>query len=590
MLDLEDVGESGAHGGSLPVGEPVVPPRRRGVPPSTLVPRLVRRLLVALGVVAGVVLAVVVAWGIDLRAHDGKVVRNVELAGRMVGGLRAAEVANVARAVAPGVSGAAITVQAPGGGFTTDAKTLGVSVSDTATARDAMDVGRTGAVPRRLLAWLRSLVAHQRAPLRVRVDRGVVYRTVRTKDPGPRTEPTEPTLRWSKGDYEVVDGKDGRGIDAADVIAGLPTAAARGAPFVVRVDRGKVAPRWSEDDVKALASRAKELVDSSFTVRAGGASARVPLSTARSWVRSSSAEDDLQLALDRDDTLDDLGRLLSDAGEPATETTFVVDGGQVRIVAGSAGTRCCGTDAVARLERRLLRPTPATAGAPPSSAPVDLPLTTRPPSLTVEEAQALGIKEPVGGFTTKHAAGEPRVTNIHRIADLLRGTVIKPGATFSVNKAVGKRTTEKGFVVAPVIENGLHAEDVGGGISQFATTLFNAAFFAGLDFGEYQSHSLKIGRYPKGREATMGYPHPDLEIENTTPYGVLIWPTYDARSITVTLYSTKYVEAVQSGQTEAPRGACTRVTTERTRTYLDGRAKVDHVFATYRPAEGVACS
>ncbi len=87
----------------------------------------------------------------------------------------------------------------------------------------------------------------------------------------------------------------------------------------------------------------------------------------------------------------------------------------------------------------------------------------------------------------------------------------------------------------------------------------------------------------------MGYPHPDLEIKNTTPYGVLIWPSYTGTTITVTLYSTKYAEGQQTGQTEGPRGPCTRVVTERTRSYVDGTTKKDRVFALYRPEEGVQC-
>jgi vancomycin resistance protein YoaR len=167
--------------------------------------------------------------------------------------------------------------------------------------------------------------------------------------------------------------------------------------------------------------------------------------------------------------------------------------------------------------------------------------------------------------------------------------VIQPNESFSVNERIGKRTKEKGFVVAGVIQDGMLAEDVGGGVSQFATTLFNAAFFAGLDFGEYQSHSLYFSRYPRGREATLGFPHPDLVVKNSTPYGVLVWPTYTSTTITVTLYSTKHAEAVQSGQTETPRGPCTRVVTQRTRTYPDGTKKTDSVSALYRPEEGVNC-
>jgi vancomycin resistance protein YoaR len=140
-----------------------------------------------------------------------------------------------------------------------------------------------------------------------------------------------------------------------------------------------------------------------------------------------------------------------------------------------------------------------------------------------------------------------------------------------------------------VIENGLFSEDVGGGISQFATTLFNAAFFAGLDFAEYQSHSIYISRYPYGREATLSYPKPDLRLRNDTPYGVMIWPSYTSSSIRVSMYSTRHLVAEQTGQTQGPRGNCTRVTTERTRTWEDGRVEVDKVYAVYRPEEGVNC-
>jgi vancomycin resistance protein YoaR len=280
---------------------------------------------------------------------------------------------------------------------------------------------------------------------------------------------------------------------------------------------------------------------------------------------------------------DDLERALKDVGEDPVEARFSVDGGRVVIHPGKDGTRCCAPEAARNLERALL-------GAQMPAAPVNVPLRPEPPKLSTEDAEKLRIAEPVASFTTDHPAGQPRVRNIHRIADLLRGTVIRPGATFSVNDTVGRRTTAKGFVSAPVIEEGRFSEGVGGGISQFATTLFNAGFFAGLEFPEYQSHSIYISRYPYGREATLNYPRPDLKIRNTTPYGVLIWPSYTERSITVTLYSTKYYEAAQTGQTRAPSGACTRVTTERTRTRVtDGEKSVDRVAAVYRPAEGVNC-
>ena len=101
------------------------------------------------------------------------------------------------------------------------------------------------------------------------------------------------------------------------------------------------------------------------------------------------------------------------------------------------------------------------------------------------------------GFTTYYNPGEPRVTNIHRIADIVDGTLVLPGHEFSMNDVVGQRTLDKGFVVAGAIRDGKHVDEVGGGVSQFATTTFNAAYFCGLDITSYQAHSEYFTRYPR---------------------------------------------------------------------------------------------
>ena len=101
--------------------------------------------------------------------------------------------------------------------------------------------------------------------------------------------------------------------------------------------------------------------------------------------------------------------------------------------------------------------------------------------------------------------------------------------------------------------------------------------------------SIYISRYPYGREATLSYPKPDLVIRNPTPHGVLIWTSYTPSSVTVTLYSTRWARGEQTGQSESKVGECTRVRTERTRTFVDGRTAVDAFFALYRPEEGVRC-
>ncbi len=159
-----------------------------------------------------------------------------------------------------------------------------------------------------------------------------------------------------------------------------------------------------------------------------------------------------------------------------------------------------------------------------------------PPGLTTEAAEKLGIKGLVTGFTTHHPCCQPRVINIHRIADIMNGALIKPGETFSVNKYVGPRTTDRGFVVAPSIGDGEMVETVGGGISQFATTLFNALFDAGYAIRERKAHSFYFNRYPMGIEATLSDPSPDLVFYNDTDAGILIKTFYDKTSVTVKLY------------------------------------------------------
>lgn len=546
------------------------------MPVVRAVGRVALKVLVALAAAA---LLVVLAYAIDTRG-EAQVARNVTLSGEDVGGLTRGQLAPRVTALAGRVATGDIRIRAPEGGIDTTAAALGVAVREEATVEATLAVGRDGHVVRRIWEWTRSFLRDSRAPVELTSSEPDVYAVVTEEDPGPKQASVEPSITLEDDEFVVVEGKDGKGIDPRDVIDALPGAAAAGVPMIVEVDRGDVAPRFDEDDAEALAELAKERV-AALELEAGGKKLSLAAREVGSWITASPARDGLVLSVKPDAAMTSLEKAFAGVGKDPVEAKLTVEGGAVRIIAGETGTECCDTDGLDRIEAAL------RTGE--TDETIELPLRVKQPKLTAAKARDLNVKEPIGTFTTSHPAGQPRVQNIHRIADLLRGTVILPGETFSVNSTVGKRTKDKGFVAAPVIEEGRFSEGVGGGISQFATTLFNAAFFGGLDFGEYQSHSIYISRYPYGREATLSFPHPDLQIENTSPHGVLIWPEYTDRTITVTLYSTRFATGTQTGQTESQRGNCTRVSTERTRTYVDGRTKVDHVFATYRPREGVNC-
>jgi vancomycin resistance protein YoaR len=170
---------------------------------------------------------------------------------------------------------------------------------------------------------------------------------------------------------------------------------------------------------------------------------------------------------------------------------------------------------------------------------------------TITTAALTRVDQLIGTFTTYHACCEPRVTNIHRMAEIVDGTVVLPGATFSLNQASGRRTTANGFVAAPAIADGELVQQFGGGVSQFSTTLFNATWFSGLPTLTHQPHSKYISRYPPGREATLDYDTIDQVFKNDSSTPVVIRATTTGTSVTVALYGHTGDRSVTS--TTGPR-------------------------------------
>ena len=157
------------------------------------------------------------------------------------------------------------------------------------------------------------------------------------------------------------------------------------------------------------------------------------------------------------------------------------------------------------------------------------------PDLTTSKARAMGITRVLAGYTTAYAGTADRIHNLQLAVSLIDAALVPPGATFSLNDRVGPRTLERGFRVAPVIIGGEYEEDVGGGVSQVATTVFNAAWEAGLKIVERNPHSLYISRYPLGRDATVNYPDLDLVFRNDTPRWLRLFGWSSSEGITIAI-------------------------------------------------------
>lgn len=552
--------------------------------PRSVLGRLLRResgrprlwpFAVGLGVVAAIV---VVAWQIYEARDETRIRPGATVAGVEVGGLETDEAVTALEPVVQEVADTVVDLQFHDHTITVTAAELGISLDDERTLASADDPPPPAVRP---AAWLIDLFASRDISPAITTDLGALADTV-----DPYTDPETPRITFTDGAFHPVLSTDVP-VPDMELLAQRLEAAVRanlGGRVTVEVPISGTAPA---DPIAvalatALAAKANEITAGGVLVQLEGTEQAFEISelALRQFIVLEGQQHDTRLALDPR-IANTMASFFVGIGSEGTPATFGIDDdGAVTITAGEPGFRCCAATAVDML----------LAGMFNGESLVTLPAAPAPHPRGREWAESLGIIQVVGEFTTRFKAGEDRVLNIARIAELTRGAIIEPGGRFSVNDFVGPRTTQGGFVPAGMILNGVFVDSVGGGISQYATTLFNAAFFAGLDFIEYQSHTIYLSRYPYGREATVSYPAPDLVLENNSPYGVMLWPTTDDTSITVRLYSSPWVLADQTGQETSPRGtSCTFVVTERTRTWIaDGRSETDHVWAQYRP-EGLRC-
>jgi hypothetical protein len=549
-----------------------------------------------------IVILLILAWAVDSAALSGQVVRNVEVGGRPVGGLGEASLPEVVSEIADDTAARDVRIVNGDQTYETTAGAIGLTVDEEATADAALDAGRKDSLFVRPFKWLGSFFGSRDVPVHYTVSEGTAALALAQLQGGNATAPSEPevVLDPNTGEFTVRPGQEGVGINSQEVAAELPEVAeddASGA-IVVRADSASVQPQYTDEEATGAANRANEMTANGLNLKVQETTVRVEPAQLRTWITPPSAQNGFEPTANGERIAEDLPALFSSLPEPQDATWILGDDGRPRVREARIGVTCCNDDSAERIWRVL-------AGG--QGGDVELAAREIEPETTTEEAEAWRINEPVGGsrafqsgndipgpapgFTTYFTAGEPRVTNIHRIADLVNGAVIPPDGTFSVNDHVGQRTAANGFVEAGAIRNGQHVPEIGGGVSQFATTTFNAAYFAGLDIVEYQAHSEWFSRYPRGREATMGHPAPDLKIHNNTPYGIMIRTSHTPTSVTVTLWSTPYITAAQTNSSESPAGpGCTTVITTRTRTWVDdGRTDTDTFRATYRNVAEIDC-
>lgn len=130
-----------------------------------------------------------------------------------------------------------------------------------------------------------------------------------------------------------------------------------------------------------------------------------------------------------------------------------------------------------------------------------------------------------------------RLHNIQLASTAINGYVLKPGATFSFNQIVGKRTPERGYQDATILVHEEKQQGCGGGVCQVSTTVYQAAEKAGLSILERNSHGKEVGYAEQGQDAAVNYGTLDMKFQNNTKNIVKIYVTVGNGKIIADIYS-----------------------------------------------------
>ncbi|MCH6268821.1 VanW family protein [Neobacillus citreus] len=176
-----------------------------------------------------------------------------------------------------------------------------------------------------------------------------------------------------------------------------------------------------------------------------------------------------------------------------------------------------------------------------TSSEFAVPLQTTFPMVDSELLENIRAKK-IGEYVTFFSSNnKERNNNIYLAANAINNYVLFPGETFSFNKVVGERSAGKGYLPATVIVKGEYAEDLGGGICQVSSTLFNAIDNAGLKVVKRYSHSKEVSYVPPERDATVSWNGPDFIFKNEYNQPILIHANALKHKLQIEIYSSDVI-------------------------------------------------
>ena len=533
-----------------PAGMPIAPPMPPPMPPPLTgdeptvkikKPRAAGRPgLRRAGIIAGAVFgALAVIYTIDLIVSSGDVPRGVTVAGVDIGGESRDDAEQALRnEIGPRLT-EPVQVKAGDVETTVDPVKAGLTIDWQGT------LDRAGDQPLNPFTRLTSLFTSREVGFATTTDNSALTAAVEALRGNIDREPTEGGVKFDGVKPVAVEPKDGLELDSPAARQALIDKWATGDTIELPVAAAPV--KTSADAVhKAIDEIATPAVSGPVVVHGQGKDARLePPAIAKALKFTPDGNGGLTARIDQKKVVGSVGPQLTSTEVAGKDAHIVFTGGAPTVKPSVDGK---GVDWKKSLTP-LLDVLKKTDGRELTAS-----YKHKPAKVTTAAANKLGIKEVIGEFTTSGFAPESGV-NIRTVAAEVDGAIVKPGDTFSLNGYTGPRTAAQGYIEAGVIKDGAPSREVGGGISQFATTLYNASYFAAMTDAGHKEHSYYISRYPAAREATVFQNHDgssviDLSFKNDSPTGVAIQTIWTSSSITVKIWGTKHyeVESVTGGR------------------------------------------
>ena len=490
--------------------------------------------LIALGVLVGLVLIAGIAYAWDVAANQDKIPRAVSVNGVDISAMdRTAAVEKLEDELA-GVETEPVSVTS--GDLHTDfvPSESGLAL-DNQRAVDNIEEPSLNPFTR-LYSFFRST---RDIPVETNVDEAQLQPALDRVKKDLSTDPVDGMLELNNGELKVTDPKLGQTVDASTLHNAVTDnwLDSEG----VNVAPEEVEPAINDAAIEAMRTGdAAKALDNPITLKAkNNVTATLNKPEISQFTSIEKKDGKLKLAVDTNRAQELLAERSEGADVPGVNAKISFNGNDKQITPSEDGEIIDWEPTMKDFDKRVTG----------DDREWDATYKPDPAEFTTDDAKKATFNDTVGEFTTEgYSAASGK--NIELVAQQVNGAVVNPGETFSLNGHTGPRGTAQGYVESGIIIDGHSGSAVGGGISQFATTLYNAAYFAGMEDTAHTPHSYYISRYPAGREATVYEGAIDLQFTNTFNTPVRIETDFGGGKITVRLKGTKTVdvESVNNGR------------------------------------------